>query len=88
MVRSLLLLGIENWESQSLFLQLPASSFVLLADRVFWSREVHAVKGPTLGVAERNAPIEYRAEVIIVREKRLPLSDIASEEDESVKDEA
>lgn len=39
-------------------------------------------------MAERNAPIEYRAEVIIVREKRLPLSDIASEEDESVKDEA
>ncbi|MCJ1342227.1 hypothetical protein MMC31_000407 [Peltigera leucophlebia] len=56
--------------------------------------ELHAVKGPTLGVAEQNGPIQYRAEVIIVREKPLLLSDEEDEEyeedeeDESVKGEA
>lgn len=51
------------------------------------SRELHAIKGPTLGVAEKNAPIHYQAEVIVVREKPLHISHISSEGGESVKEE-
>ncbi len=51
------------------------------------SRKLHAIKGPTLGVAEKNAPIHYQAEVIVVREKPLHISDISSEGGESVKEE-
>lgn len=39
-------------------------------------------------MAERNAPIEYRAEVIVVKEKPLLPSDSSSEEDELLKEEA
>lgn len=68
-------LGVSAFVSSTFSFQLQALFFWLIEFLV-------------QGTTERNAPLQYQAEVIIVREKPLLLSDIASEEDESVKDEA